>query len=36
MKQLEKTKVEELVKAVLERARSFRPLESFPSDVGFI
>jgi hypothetical protein len=36
MHKLEKTKVEELAKAVLEHARNFRPLKSFPSDVGFI
>jgi hypothetical protein len=36
MQKLEKTKMEELTKAVLEYVWNFRSLESFPSDVGFI
>jgi hypothetical protein len=33
---LEKSKMEELGKMVLGYAKRFKPLESFPNDVGFI
>jgi hypothetical protein len=36
MKELEKSKVEELSKALLEYAKMFRPVVSCPANVGFI
>jgi hypothetical protein len=36
MKELDISKVEDLAKTVLGYAKHFKPLESYPSDVGFI